>query len=52
MTDYYQIERCWEIVESAFLMVSLQFCGLNQSKNIEDDSPDKDLLFKLCQHPW
>lgn len=51
-TDYHQIERWWEIVSSAFLMVSLQFSGLNQTKNIENDSPDKDLLLKLCQHPW
>lgn len=41
-----------EIVSSDFLMVSLQFSGLNQTKNIENDSPDKDLLLKLCQHPW
>ena len=51
-TDYYQIERWWEIVSSVYLMVSLQFEGWEKSKNIQQKSPDKDLLLKFCQHPW
>ncbi len=52
LTEYHQIERWWEIVESVFLMVSLQFSVRNQSENAGDDSSDKNLLFKLRQHPW
>jgi hypothetical protein len=33
-------------------MVSLQFEGINQPENVGNDSPDKDLLLKLHQHPW
>ncbi len=51
-TNYHQIERWWEIAESVFLMVSLQFEGINQLENSGNDSPDKDLLLKLRQHPW
>ena len=38
LTEYHQIERWWEIVESVFLMVSLQFSVRNQSENAGDDS--------------
>ncbi|MBD2629255.1 IS701 family transposase [Trichormus variabilis] len=51
-TDYHQIERWWEIVSSAFLMISLQFSGINQPENTSNDYSDKDLLLKLRQHPW
>lgn len=51
-TDYHQIERWWEIVSSVYLMVSLQFEGWEQPKNIQQQSSDKDLLLKFSQHPW
>jgi SRSO17 transposase len=51
-TDYHQIERWWEIVSSVFLMVSLQFSGMNKPENFGDNSLNKDLLLKLHQHPW
>ncbi|BAZ29420.1 transposase [Cylindrospermum sp. NIES-4074] len=51
-TDYHQIERWWEIVESVFLMVNLQFFGMNQTESLGHDYPDKDLLLKLRRHPW
>lgn len=52
VTDYAQIERWWEIVQSAYLMVSLQFQGLNPSSKHSQDSSEKALLEKFEQHPW
>jgi hypothetical protein len=52
VTDYEQIERWWEIVCSAYLMVTLQFNGLNQPANPVDDRKLAELLDKLSQHPW
>lgn len=52
VTDYEQIERWWEIVCSAYLMVTLQFNGLNQPANPVDDRKLAEILDKLSQHPW
>ena len=46
VTHYEQIERWWEIVSSAYLMVSLQFNGLDSN---DDLSPDL-LLEKFQEH--
>ncbi|KAM3096831.1 hypothetical protein ACKFKF_21730 [Phormidesmis sp. 146-12] len=47
VTHYEQIERWWEIVSSAYLMVSLQFDGLDGN---ECSNPDP-LLEKFQEHP-
>ncbi|NDJ19162.1 IS701 family transposase [Myxacorys almedinensis] len=46
VTHYAQIERWWEIVSSAYLMVSLQFDGLNSCPN----DGEEPLLEKFCSH--
>lgn len=52
VTGCEQIDRWWEIVCSAYLMVTLQFNGLNQSANAVQDTQQAELLEKLSQHPW
>jgi SRSO17 transposase len=51
VTDFNQIERWWEIVCSAYLMVSLQFQSLNFSPKSKDDTHTGALLeqFHLAQ---
>ena len=50
VTHSAQIERWWEIVSSADLMVSLQFWGLgNQSPTVLDEE-QLDLLTRFGQH--
>lgn len=46
VTHYAQIERWWEIVSSAYLMVSLQFYGLSS----DNDALEEPLLKKLREH--
>ncbi len=46
VTHYAQIERWWEIVSSAYLMVSLQFEGLNS----DNASPQEPFLEKFRAH--
>jgi hypothetical protein len=52
VAHYEQIERWWEIVSSAYLMVSLQFQGLNDDKppTLLDES-QLNLLTQFAQHP-
>ena len=45
---YAQIERWWEIVSSAYLMVSLQFYGLSS----DNDAIEEPLLKKLRAHSY
>ena len=46
VTHYTQIERWWEIVSSAYLMVSLQFSGLNSG----NAAPQEPLIEKFRTH--
>lgn len=46
VTHYEQIERWWEIVSSAYLMVSLQFQGLDGNSSLRSEP----LLEKLREH--
>ncbi|HTL88213.1 MAG TPA: hypothetical protein VL134_02355, partial [Leptolyngbya sp.] len=46
VTQYAQIERWWEIVSSAYLLVSLQFGGLSSDNNFSSDP----LLEKFQEH--
>jgi SRSO17 transposase len=48
VTHYGQIERWWEIVSSAYLMVSLQFDGLNSCPNVSEEP----LLEKFRTHAF
>lgn len=44
LTHYDQIERWWEVVSSAYLMVSLQFNGLDFPIEPEADPTQSELL--------
>lgn len=52
VTHYEQIERWWEVVESTYLMVSLQFNGLASDSNQNIAPTQADLLSKFKQHPY
>lgn len=51
LTHYNQIERWWEVISSAYLMVSLQFNGLDCSGSQYADSIQSKLLAQFSQHP-
>jgi hypothetical protein len=50
LTHFEQIERWWERVSSAYLLVSLQFQGLNDEAPPVLDESQLDLLTRLAQH--
>lgn len=52
LTRYQHIERWWEVISSAYLMVSLQFGGLDFSCPSNTNEPATNLLSKLRQHPY
>lgn len=52
VTHYAQIERWWEIVSSAYLMVSLQFWGLGNERPAVLDEAQLDLLARFRQHRY
>jgi len=52
VTHYAQIERWWEIVSSAYLMVSLQFWGLGENPPAVLDEDQLDLLTRFRQHQY
>ena len=52
VTHYAQIERWWEIVSSAYLMVSLQFWGLGDGRPAVLDEDQLDLLTRFRQHRY
>jgi len=51
VTQYVQIERWWEIVSSAYLMVSLQFWARG-SHLLQYDEDQLDLLTRFRQHRY
>lgn len=52
VTHYVQIERWWEIVSSAYLMVSLQFWGLGGKPPAVLNEDQLDLLTRFRQHRY
>jgi SRSO17 transposase len=52
LTHYHQIERWWELVSSAYLMVSLQFNGLDFPDTQDADSTQSEFLERFSQHPY
>ncbi len=52
VTHYQQIERWWEVVSSAYLMVSLQFNESNSADNQASNQQQLDLIDKFSTHPW
>jgi SRSO17 transposase len=52
LTHYEQIERWWEVVCSTYLMVSLQFNGLDSGSNHGTNQPQAGPLEKFSEHAW
>ncbi len=52
VTDYAQIEKWWEIVMSAYLLVSLHAKVLNPSKNFNNDEVIDSAVDKFSAHDW
>ncbi len=52
VTQYAQIERWWEIISSAYLMVSLQFWGLGEEPPAVLKEDQLDLLTRFRQHQY
>ena len=54
LTNYIQIERWWEMVMSAYLLVSLHTSALRQPQGqsaIQRDTQPEAIALKLAQHP-
>ena len=52
VTHYAQIERWWEIVSSAYLLVSLQFWGLGDDRPAVLNQGQLNLLTRFRQHRY
>lgn len=54
LTNYSQIERWWEMVMSAYLLVSIHTSALHQPQgqpSIQHDAQVQAIMLKLAQHP-
>jgi len=52
VTDYTQIEKWWELVMSAYLLVSLHAKVFNSSKNVNNDEVIDSAVDKFSTHDW
>ena len=52
VTDYPQIEKWWEVVMSAYLMVSLHSDVLNSNDLLEEDSEMDNIRSMFSKHAW
>lgn len=52
VTDYSQIQKWWEIVMSAYLMVSLHSQKVNQYPQTGEKPPTDPVVDKFSEHPW
>ncbi|OKH47344.1 hypothetical protein NIES2101_24075 [Calothrix sp. HK-06] len=52
VTDYDQIKKWWEIVMSAYLMVSLHSRVMTSTNNRETDQPTDPVVQKFQEHDW
>ena len=52
VTDYSQISKWWEIVMSAYLMVSLHSQALNNYLESELNTPTDPVVAKFPEHDW
>ena len=52
VTDYSQIEKWWEVVMSAYLMVSLQSDALNSNDLTDEDREMDDIRSIFSKHAW
>jgi SRSO17 transposase len=52
VTNYAQIQKWWEVVMSAYLLVSLHSRVLNPSDHSSEDNATQSLLDKFSTHDW
>lgn len=52
VTNYTQIEKWWEVVMSAYLLVSLHAKITNSSKDYNSDEATKSVRSKFSTHDW
>jgi len=52
VTNYAQIQKWWEMVMSAYLLVSLHSHVLNPSDHSSEDKANQSLLDKFSTHDW
>ncbi len=52
VTDYQQIEKWWEVVMSAYLLVSLHTSPLHPKRRKEESSPDSQVKEQLKTHRY
>ncbi len=52
VTDYSQIQKWWEIVMSAYLMVSLHSQALNNTPSQGVNQPTDPVVAKFKEHDW
>lgn len=52
VTDYFQIQKWWEIVMSTYLMVSLHSQVLNNTQGQGINEPTDPVVTKFKEHDW
>lgn len=52
VTDYAQIQKWWEVVMSAYLLVSLHSASLNPRPDFPGDDKPSVVVKKFSLHPW
>lgn len=52
LTDFAQIERWWEVVMSAYLMVSLHSDTFELNEKLSHNQESSSILHSLSQHPY
>jgi hypothetical protein len=52
MTDYAQIQKWWEIVMSAYLLVSLHSQKLHKAEDKGIHDSTEPVVSKFREHPW
>jgi SRSO17 transposase len=52
VTNYAQIQKWWEVVMSAYLLVSLHSSVLNPSDHSSEDNTRQSWLDKFSTHDW
>jgi len=52
VTDYAQIQKWWEVIMSAYLLVSLHSGSLYPQTDFQGDNQASVVVHKFCMHPW
>ena len=52
VTDYAQIQKWWEVVMSAYLIVSLHSTSLYPQSDFQEDNKLSVVVKKISRHPW